>query len=145
MLLLLFIIFLIGLIIAIRNDYEGLEIPSGIGLFITILFLIICTVNLVDGKTVNDKIIMYTEENTKIEQQVDAVVCNYMDFESTTYKDLKNTSDIILLTSLYPELKSDELIKSQIQVYLNNNNEIKLLKNQLIDLKIYKWWLYFGG
>ena len=50
----------------------------------------------------------------------------------------------ITLVSLYPELKSDELVKKQIAVYQENNKKIINLKEKQIDANVAKWWLYFG-
>ena len=46
---------------------------------------------------------------------------------------------------MYPELKSDKLVEEQISVYEENNKKIRELKEDKIDLKVKKWWLYFGG
>ena len=86
---------------------------------------------------------MYTEENTKIEEQIDAIVKEYMEYEGETFSELKGDSSMILV-SLYPDLKSDELVKTQISTYQANNKKIKELKETKINAKIYKWWLYFG-
>lgn len=86
---------------------------------------------------------MYQKENTKIENQMDVLVSQYMKFEMDTYGELKNESSITLV-SLYPDLKSDELVKKQIDVYESNNKEIREMKEKKIDLKVLKWWLYFG-
>lgn len=98
----------------------------------------------VTGRSVIDKkIAMYQKENTKIENQMDVLVSQYMKFETDTYGELKNESSITLV-SLYPDLKSDELVKKQIDVYESNNKEIREMKEKKIDLKVLKWWLYFG-
>lgn len=94
-------------------------------------------------KYIDEKIAMYQEENTKIEKQIDALVQNYMQYESDTYGEFKS-SDAITLVSLYPDLKSDELVQQQIEVYTTNNQKIKELKEQKIDINKDKWWLYFG-
>lgn len=46
--------------------------------------------------------------------------------------------------ALYPELKSDTLVQSQIEVYVENNKAIKELKSSAINASVYRWWLYFG-
>ena len=48
------------------------------------------------------------------------------------------------LITVYPDLKADELVKSQINVYIENNNKIKELKEEKINIPTAKWWLYFG-
>lgn len=96
-----------------------------------------------DGAVIDEKIAMYKKENTKIENQMDVLVSQYMKFETDTYGELKNESSITLV-SLYPDLKSDELVKKQIEVYESNNKEIREMKEKKINLKVLKWWLYFG-
>ena len=54
---------------------------------------------------------------------------------------LKNA---MTLVALYPELKSDILVQSQIKVYVDNNKQIKELKSMAINASILRWWLYFG-
>ena len=51
----------------------------------------------------------------------------------------------MFLVTLYPELKADTLVAKQIEIYTNNNQKIKELKEQKLYGKVYKWWLYFGG
>lgn len=92
---------------------------------------------------IDEKIEMYQEENANIEEQIDSLVKNYMNFESDTYEKLKG-NDAVTLVSLYPELKSDELVSRQITTYQNNNDKLKELKEQKIDARVYRWWLYFG-
>lgn len=74
---------------------------------------------------------------------MDVLVSQYMKFETDTYGKLKNESSITLV-SLYSDLKSDELVKKQIEVYETNNKEIRKMKEEKINLKVAKWWLYFG-
>lgn len=66
-----------------------------------------------------------------------------MEYESDTYEKFKS-EDSITLVSLYPELKSDALVNTQIEIYTENNKKIKKLKEELIDLSAKKWILYFG-
>ncbi len=92
---------------------------------------------------IDNKIAMYEEENASIEESIDVTVRSYMDFEASTYGELKD-KDAINLVSLFPELKSDTLVQKQIEVYVANNNKIKQLKEEKIDLSKSKWQLYFG-
>ena len=139
-------------VIAKKNDFESF----GIGFFgclgsifgcivsiILMLCFINCTDNVLSYKYIDEKIAMYQEENTKIEEQIDTLVQNYMKYESDTYGEFKG-NDAITLVSLYPDLKSDELVQKQIEVYTTNNQKIKELKEQKIDIVKDKWWLYFG-
>ena len=114
-----------------------------IGTLAVVCGFVAVSVCLSETKVVSEKIKMYTEENTKIEEQIDTVVKEYMEYEGDTFSELKGDSSITLV-SLYPELKSDELVKTQIATYQENNKKIKELKEKKINAKIYKWWLYFG-
>lgn len=113
---------------------------------LTIIFFI-WTFSLINtvgtGATIDQKIAMYQEENFAIEESIDVTVKSYMDFEASTYIELKD-KEVINLVSLFPELKSDTLIQQQIEVYVSNNKKIKELKEAKIDLSKAKWKLYFG-
>lgn len=109
-----------------------------------VICIIIMTCYMFDGITSKSKILMYQEENTKIETQIGDLIKDYMNYESDTYKEFKNESSITLV-NLYPELKSDELVQKQMNIYLSNNDKIKELKEKEIDTKIGKWLLYFGN
>ncbi|MBS4902320.1 MAG: hypothetical protein KHZ96_07550 [Coprobacillus sp.] len=143
MIILLIIISIIGLIIAcvIDEDFAGFFLVCFCVLFVIGIFLGISVSN---GKTIDEKIAMYQEENSKIEKQIDTLVSNYMNYESDTYEKIKSESSITLV-SMYPELKSDKLVEEQISVYEENNKKIREFKEDKINLKVKKWWLYFGG
>ena len=44
----------------------------------------------------------------------------------------------------FPELKSNELVKKQMDVYVCNNDKIKKLKEEKLEYSVARWWLYFG-
>ena len=115
-----------------------------------IIIAIICNiVGLSDLKVADKKIAMYEEENKNIQTQVAEIVKNYQDYEKNTYTeslknvDLSNT-DVVVLAQLYPDLKSNEMINKQIEIYQENNKKIKELKEQKINNEMSKWWLYLG-
>lgn len=94
----------------------------------------------------DDKIALYEEENAKIEQQIVSIVENYKEYESDTFEKFKgDTADVLTLISLFPELKSDRLIAKQIEIYVENNKQIKELKADKLQYKVMAWWLYFGN
>lgn len=101
-------------------------------------------INVANGRTIDEKIEMYSNENKAIEKQIDQVVKSYMAYESDTFKNA-TVKDSMAMVSLYPELKSDNLVKEQIKVYSENKKTITKLKENKINLKVSKWWLYFGG
>lgn len=124
--------------------FMGMSIVSGIvcvGLIVTICCLIpkVATANILD-----DKIAMYQEENTAIEQDIDKIVKEYLAHEHDTFDDLKTEESSITLVTLFPELKSDTLVKQQLEIYVNNNAKIKSLKEEKLDIATIKWIVYFG-
>lgn len=94
---------------------------------------------------VDKKLAMYEEENFKIETKVKETVRVYMDYEQETYNNLIKEADLTTLLIKYPELNSNELIKTEIQTYKENSKQIKELKSKQIDKGIMAWWLYFGN
>jgi hypothetical protein len=106
--------------------------------------IIVLGVKVSNLEVIDDKIAMYQEENTKIEEQIVTAVEGYQKYETDIFKNAK-TDSAIALVSLYPELKSDTLVQKQIEVYVSNNKNITYLKEQQIQGDVYRWWLYFGG
>lgn len=157
MLIVLFMIFLIMIIIGVVWDgisYDdvcpGFTIVLG-GIFelIVVIAMIFNGYNISKLQVSDRKIAMYQEENNNIQTQITDIVDNYMKYESDTYdKSLKNidlkNSDVVVLTQLYPNLKSDEMVKTQIEIYQKNNETIKKLKEEKLECEVSKWWLYFG-
>ena len=108
--------------------------------FITSIVLTCCVVG---GSAIDDKIAMYQEENTKIEQQISTIVEEYQKYESDTFEKVTPESAITKVI-IYPELKSNTLVEHQIDVYVSNNEKIKELREKKIMSGVYRWWLYFG-
>lgn len=131
----------------LEPDKDGIGIAFQIIGVIVIISSIIVFVSLLkcvlDRVGIDKKIAMYETENTKIEQQIVDVVKQYQEYESGIFTEVAPEGAITLVT-LYPELKSDTLVQSQIEVYIENNKEIKELKNMTINASFYRWWLYFG-
>lgn len=162
MLIVLFIIFLlmigIGfLLVWFIDDYThpGVSLTGAGGIIIGCMaevIIVIAVIVQVCGisqlKVADQKISMYEEENAKIEQDITTIVKDYMNYEKDTYKvaseQIENSS-LLVLTELYPDLKSNELVKKQIEIYTENNNKIKQLKEEKINNQTCKWWLYFGS
>ena len=101
MIILLILISIIGFIIAyvIDEDFAGFFLVCFCVLLVIGMFLGISVSN---GKTIDEKIVMYQEENNKIEKQIDTLVSNYMNYESDTYEKIESESSITLV-SMYPE------------------------------------------
>lgn len=136
----------IGLICCIFMDNDTGEFFSGFGFFISVVALIGIIINigiLINGRTFDDKIEMYEQENAAIEQSVDVFVKDYYRHESDTYSSL-TPENAVLFASAYPELQSNELATKQLEIYVENNNKIKELKEDQINLSKNRFWLYFG-
>ena len=136
----------IGLTCRIFMDNDTEEVFSGFGSLISVVALIGIIINigiLINGRTFDDKIAMYEQENAAIEQSVDVLVKDYYKHESDTYSSLK-PENAVLFASAYPELQSNELATKQLEIYVDNNNKIKELKEDQINLSKNRFWLYFG-
>lgn len=97
------------------------------------------------SRTVPKQIALYEEENKKIEDQLNITVEQYMRYEESIFTEVaKNNESLITLVSLYPELKSDNLVQAQIEVYVDNNKKIKELKERQASESVIRFWLYFG-
>lgn len=115
-------------------------------LIITVLAYTVIGIHYSTKMIADDKIALYEEENAKIEQQIVSIVENYKEYESDTFEKFKvDTTDALTLISLFPELKSDRLVAKQIEIYVENNQQIKELKADRLQYKVMAWWLYFGN
>ena len=110
---------------------------------IALIVTIVLVINVSKLRVIDEKIEMYHEENVKIEEQIAAVVKDYQKYEADIFTETSSDSAITLV-ALYPELKADELVKSQIDVYVTNNKRIIDLKEKKITSTVSRWWLYFG-
>lgn len=138
-------------VLAVRKSYDepaGLivgSIFSWIGTAVAIVCLCILVTEYMGFGVIDNKIAILQEENAVIEQRVEATVKNYQDYETGIFTDSTQdvSSDVMVLVERYPELKSDELVKQQIDLYIKNNNEIKQLKLEKVNKYKYELWLFF--
>lgn len=138
--------FLIGVIITTLGIWLDEGEFCGFGIIIVAIALLGIFINigcLVHGRTLDDKIAMYEQENTAIEQSIDVLVKDYYKHESDTYSSLK-PENAVLFASAYPELQSNNLAMKQLEIYVENNDKIKELKEDQINLSRNRFWLYFG-
>lgn len=136
----------IGVIIN-KNTYSDGDIFYLIGIpscIITLIVTIILGICVTSAWVIDEKINLYETENNKIDNQLCEIVENYKGYEKDTFESLKNKNADTLI-SLYPELKTDTLVKEQIKVYTDNRKQIIRLKQEKINVKPLRWWLYFGG
>ena len=117
---------------------------SGICFLVLIIAIICGATQLATAKKMDAKIEMYTEENTKIELLITDTVEKYLEHEYKIFDSLQG-EDIQTLLVVYPEINSNELVKHQIDVFIENNNKIKELRNDKINLSTWKFLIYFGS
>lgn len=151
MIILLTVLCILAVIVAsISNVYEHevinfLSLLGAVAIGVAeVIIIAVIIAFMTNGITASEKIKMYQTENKKIENQIGELVKGYMNYESETYKNFKNESSITMV-NLYPDLKSNELVQKQMNIYLTNNDKIKELNEKEIDTKIGKWLLYFGN
>ena len=138
---------LLGLSIIFIKDIDLRVLCVGICSVLTVIGIIaMLTVGgeLVAGQTIQDKITMYEAENAKIDSQICEIVEGYKTYEKETFEKISNKSANVLV-ELYPDLKSNELVQKQMEVYMNNKKKVVSLQEDLINQKPLRWWLYFGG
>lgn len=128
--------------------YQTLNSIGAIFLFISVIVCIIFTGMIVKyNKVYTKQLAIYEEENAKIEKVIDDTIANYKEYEGSTYKDFKldESADITVKVNTYPELKSNELVVKQLEIYQKNNETIKQLKADIAEVSLFKWLLYFGN
>lgn len=96
------------------------------------------------GFGIQEKIQIYEDQNTQIEQSIDAAVKAYCEHEQITYVQMSDGA-VALVAAAYPELASSELVKTQMEVWTFNSHELKDLKSKLVDFHRAQYFLYFGG
>lgn len=143
---------ILGLFLSSKSNYRSMGEEVGdiisaaftIAVTVSLIVAIVLTVCVSRNSTIDERIAMYTEENQRIEEQIDILVKDYQEYERGVYADTK-TESAITLVALYPELKADKLVESQLDIYIKNNEMIKSLKISQINAGVLRWWLYFGG
>lgn len=129
------------------DDWKKGQILQLVGTFAIIITLVATFIvigNIVKGTTINDKISLYEDENAKIDSQICEIVEGYKSYEKETFENISDKSANVLV-ELYPDLKSNELVSKQMDVYMDNKTKIISLQEDLINQKPLRWWLYFGG
>ena len=127
-----------------KYDVEWINAFTIIFIALAVLFCFLGIPGTVDSRYTDQKIQMYQEENEKIEKDIGYIVSEYMEHESQTF-DMSRVESSTVLIQMYPELKSNELVSKQIDIYNKNNKKIKELKLEKIKNQKAKFYLYFGG
>lgn len=141
----LILIFVIGIILLIIGEKTNREDMGLVGLAISGLSAVLILVLLfMFPYNIDERIELYETENQAIETKIKETVRTYMNYEQKTYTNLVENSDLTTILVAYPELNSNELVKSEIEIYKENNNKLKLLKEEKLFKPTIAFWLYFG-
>lgn len=137
----------LGIIIWIKKPYSDAG-PAVFAISLIILaVIVICSLyninKIVKANTIEQKIAVYQEEMTNIENSINPVVQNYLDHEKETYTAL-TPDNAVIFASIYPELSSNEIVQKQLNIYNEYLISIKNLKLEIAEIPTAKWWLYFG-
>ena len=127
-----------------KYDVEWINVFTIIFIALAVLFCFLGIPGTIDSRYTDQKIQMYQEENEKIEEDVNVIITQYMEHENETF-DMSKIESSTVLIQMYPELKSNELVSKQIDIYNENNKKIKKLKLEKIKNQKAKFYLYFGG
>lgn len=147
---LIIITFVAVLILDIVGEWDGAGILAGavIGspaILITLGFMFYFQNSMLEGDVIDQKIEIAQAQNGEIEAKARALIEGYMDHESALYKSLKTDSNVVLAATMYPELQSNQSVQKLIEIYEDNVSRIRDLENKKINLRVVRWWLYFGG
>lgn len=138
-------ILLIVLITSSIYEYEVTSIGSCTLLVVDVIAILSCLGVYNSIKATADKRIAVLEQrNDEVIAQIEPLVKQYLEYESSTLKDLKPNADRIIAIAAYPELKGNEFVQTQIKIILDNQEKITNLKLDKADLSAYKLWIFMG-
>lgn len=136
--------FLIFVLSIFYGDDDS-HIVTGLFFFPTLIALIVVLSFYNDAKTTSkERLEVLTQYNDEIIHDLEPMVNRYLDYEKSTYSDLKLNANTLLALSVYPEIKSNQFIMKQIDVYLKNQEAIKKIKLSIANLKSYKFWIFMN-
>jgi hypothetical protein len=144
MLYILLIIGIIGIIWGEFQDHDGILILSVVVSFISFIAILVAGgIYNYNSSTINSRLAVLEEQNTTVLTQVEPLVQKALDYESSTYKDLKlDVNKLIIFAQTYPDLKANDFLHKQIEIILANQEEIKQLKLDKASLNAYHFWLW---
>jgi hypothetical protein len=132
-------------VLSIFDGDDDSRIVAGLFFFPTLIALIVVLSFYNDAKTTSkERLEVLTQYNTEIINELKPMVDKYLDYEKSTYSALKPNANTLLALSAYPEIKSNEFVMKQINVYLKNQEAIKEIKISIANLKSYKFWIFMN-
>lgn len=148
-----YILIFIGIILCIIGAIEGTDHYGDDNCF-TMGGTVLITVSVValislwgayiyDKNTIDSRLEVIEEQNAIILAQVEPVVQKALEFESNTYKELKiNSERLIALGNMYPNLKDNTFIQTQMQIIIDNQTAIRNLKLIKAKMNGYRFWIW---
>jgi Na+/melibiose symporter-like transporter len=139
-----------GIMQSVNGDSfdDGFFIMSMILVILSIVIFVITLITLScynETKATADKQILILEEKNEIVlKQIEPLIEKYLSYENETLSKFKVDVNNLVALSMFPELKGNEFIKSQIDVVIKNQDEITKLKLSKAKLNAYKLWLFMG-
>lgn len=137
----------LGIILWFKKPYSDAGSTVFAISLVILVVIVICSLyninKIVKANTIEQKIVVYQEEMTNIENSISPVVQNYLDHEKETYTAL-TPDNAVIFASIYPELSSNEIVQKQLNIYNEYLISIKNLKLEIAEISTAKWWLYFG-
>lgn len=93
--------------------------------------------------TTDRQLLVLEEQNELVLNQIEPIVQKALEYESSTYKELQISTDkLIALGSMYPNLKDNIFIQTQMQVIIDNQAAIRDLKLVKARLGGYRFWIW---
>lgn len=136
---------LVALIISVIYDNEIFEVILGTIFPCSVLAVLFALGFYNSTKATADKQITVLEQrNDEVIAQIEPLIKQYFEYESSTFKDLKPSADKVIAISQYPNLKGNEFVQTQIKVILENQKKITDLKLDKASLNAYKLWIFMG-
>lgn len=140
------IIMIVSIVLLVQTE-EGGWVAGVVFPAITAVGLVVAIVvgiaKISTGTKIDKQIEMCVEENANIEQQITITVERYLEHELNVYDTLQGESITTLLV-VYPEINGNELVKRQMDIFVANNDKIRELKNEKLNLSTWKFLVYFG-
>lgn len=94
-------------------------------------------------ETIGSQLEVLETQNEIILSQIEPVIQKALDFESNTYKELKvSPENIITISQIYPDLKDNSFIQTQLSVILTNQQQITQLKLNKATLNAFHFWIW---
>lgn len=148
-----YVLIFIGIILCIIGAIEGTDRYGDdncftIGGTVLIIVSMIALTGLwgsytYNKNTIDSRLEVIEEQNAIILAQVEPVVQKALEYESNTYKELKiNSERLIALGNMYPNLKDNTFIQTQLQIIINNQEIIRNLKLTKAKMNGYRFWIW---